>query len=139
MQQVLIYSKDLEDESVGMRKGNDSQYCTVSEAARLLEVSPSTVWRWIEAERLPAYRVGPRNIRIKKEDLDRVITPARKEVIMDKETDRPKVLSAEPKSRRLKKELLSFAGVWKDLDVERMIDDLYKARHEAPASSPTRP
>ncbi len=45
----------------------------------MLRVSPSTVWRWIEADRLPAYRVGPRNIRIRRDDLDRVIRPVRAE------------------------------------------------------------
>ncbi len=42
----------------------------------------------------------------------------------------------EPKSKRLKKKLLSFAGVWKDLDAERLIGDVFKARHEAPPSHP---
>jgi len=50
-------------------------YYTVSEAARILDVSPSTVWRWIKAEKLPAYRVGPRTIRIKKKDLDDIVRP----------------------------------------------------------------
>lgn len=45
-------------------------YYTISEADRLLDVSPATVWRWIAAEKLSAYRVGPRAIRIQKQDLD---------------------------------------------------------------------
>ena len=44
----------------------------------------------------------------------------------------------EPKSKRLKKKLLAFAGVWSDLDADRMIEELLKARHEAPASGPVR-
>ena len=44
--------------------------------------------------------------------------------------------SSAPKSKRFKKELLALAGVWKDLDADRMIDDIYKARHEAPPSPP---
>jgi len=43
----------------------------------------------------------------------------------------------EPKSKRLKERLLSLAGVWSDLDADRMIDDLYRRRHEAPPSAPT--
>ena len=39
-----------------------------------------------------------------------------------------------PKSRRLTKKLLSFAGVWSDLDIDRFIEELYKARYEAPPS-----
>jgi excisionase family DNA binding protein len=60
-----------------MAQAAERDFYSVPQAARLLGVSPSTVWRWIEAEKLPAYRVGPKNIRIKKEDLDKVIQPAR--------------------------------------------------------------
>ncbi|GFP32248.1 hypothetical protein HKBW3S42_00554 [Candidatus Hakubella thermalkaliphila] len=55
----------------------ESDFYTVEEAAKILHVSVSTIWRWIEAERLRAYRVGPRRIRIKKEDLSSVIQPAK--------------------------------------------------------------
>ena len=52
-------------------------YVTVAEAAKELDVSPSTVWRWIDAKKLPAYRVGLRSIRIRRDDLRQVIQPAR--------------------------------------------------------------
>lgn len=52
-------------------------YYTVAEAAEALDVSPSTVWRWIAAKRLPAYRVGARKVRIGKDDLAKVVGPAR--------------------------------------------------------------
>ncbi|MBI3973520.1 MAG: helix-turn-helix domain-containing protein [Chloroflexi bacterium] len=52
------------------------QYVTVAEAARLLQVSPSTIWRWIQADKLPAYRVGEKTIRVRKADLDAIIRPA---------------------------------------------------------------
>ena len=55
----------------------ERDYYTVPEAARELDVSPSTVWRWIEAKKLPAYRVGARKIRIRKDDLGAVVTTAR--------------------------------------------------------------
>ena len=45
-------------------------------------------------------------------------------------------LSTPPKSRQMKQKLLSLAGVWKDLDADQMIEDLYRARHEAPPSAP---
>lgn len=38
-------------------------------------------------------------------------------------------LSGAPKGKRFKKELLSLAGVWSDLDAVEMIEELYKARH----------
>ncbi|MDO8691519.1 MAG: helix-turn-helix domain-containing protein [Dehalococcoidia bacterium] len=71
-----------------MPETSASQFYSVSAAARMLDVSPSTVWRWIEAEKLPAYRVGPKKIRIRKEDLEAAIRPARArrgEVRTDKE------------------------------------------------------
>ena len=43
--------------------------CSVAEAAEELGVSPSTVWRWIDAGRLPAFRIGPKAIRIRRRDL----------------------------------------------------------------------
>ncbi|MGH2533720.1 MAG: helix-turn-helix domain-containing protein [Thermomicrobiales bacterium] len=52
---------------------------SVSEAARALGVSPSTVWRWINAKRLPAFRVGTRKIRIRRDDLAAMVAPARME------------------------------------------------------------
>ena len=52
-------------------------FYSVAQAAQVLGVSRTTVWRWIEADKLPAYRVGPKNIRIRKEDLDRLVQPAR--------------------------------------------------------------
>jgi excisionase family DNA binding protein len=44
-------------------------YYTVREAADELGVSPSTVWRWIDAGQLAASRIGPRAIRIRASDV----------------------------------------------------------------------
>ena len=62
---------------VMMSKGSNSQFYTVPEAARVLDVSPVTIWRWIEAGKLPAFRVGPRNIRVRRDELEAMIRPAR--------------------------------------------------------------
>ncbi len=51
----------------------ERDYYTVAQAAEILAVSTTTVWRWIKAELLPAYRAGPKNIRIKKQDLATVV------------------------------------------------------------------
>jgi excisionase family DNA binding protein len=56
---------------------DETEYATVPEAARLLRVSVPTVWRWIDSGRLPAYRVGGRNIRIRRADLGSLVQPAR--------------------------------------------------------------
>ena len=86
---------------IAMTKTTESPFYTVSEAARLLEVSPVTIWRWIESGRLPAYRLGPKNIRIRKEDLESMIKPARaKEVTMNKEGAEIKPATEEELARR---------------------------------------
>jgi excisionase family DNA binding protein len=63
-------------EEAAMAQASAGSFYSVAQAARYLGVSRSTVWRWIEGDRLPAYRVGPRNIRIRRQDLDRVVRPA---------------------------------------------------------------
>ena len=42
-------------------------------------------------------------------------------------------------SRRRREEFLSFAGIWSDLDADRMIEEIYAARHESPPSPPAKP
>ena len=49
------------------------------------------------------------------------------------------VAGEEPRSKRRKAHLMSLAGAWSDLDADRMIEELYKARHEAPPSAPPQP
>src|SRR6266487_2928654 len=73
MQRMIITR--LQD--VPMTQAAETDFYSIARAAKLLGVSPSTVWRWIEADRLPAYRVGPKNIRIKKADLEKVVQPTR--------------------------------------------------------------
>jgi hypothetical protein len=46
---------------------------------------------------------------------------------------------AEPKSRRLKSRLLSFAGVCSDLDADELLERLDRARHASPPSPAVRP
>jgi hypothetical protein len=41
---------------------------------------------------------------------------------------------AEPRSKRLKGKLLSFAGAWKDLDGDQLLEKLDRARHASPPS-----
>ena len=48
---------------------------TVAQAARLLGVHASTVRRWIDHGKLPAFRVGQKGIRIRHDDLDGLLTP----------------------------------------------------------------
>ena len=49
-------------------------YCGVAEAARYLDVSAKTIRKAIAAGTLPAYRWGPRVLRVKLADLDGLFT-----------------------------------------------------------------
>lgn len=57
----------------------DEKYVSVDEAAELLKVGRSTLWRWISQGDLPAYRFGRRRVLIQLDDLDKLIAPVRRE------------------------------------------------------------
>lgn len=57
----------------------DVELLTISEAANLLKISAVTLHRWIKQGRLPAYRAGPRKLRISRHDLGTVLIPAHEE------------------------------------------------------------
>lgn len=54
----------------------DSSFYTVNEVAELLRVSKLTIWRYINAGKLPAYKLG-RDWRIKKSELESFIESRR--------------------------------------------------------------
>jgi excisionase family DNA binding protein len=62
-----------------MTVDRDADLLTIEEAARLLKVSAVTIHRWLKQGRLPAYRLGPRYVRIRRADLATVLTPTRRE------------------------------------------------------------
>ena len=35
-------------------------------------------------------------------------------------------------------DIMAYAGIWSDLDADRLIRDIYQARHDAPPSPPVR-
>jgi excisionase family DNA binding protein len=55
----------------------EEDYLTVTEAAALLRVAPSTIRRWIREGDLPAYRLGRRRVGLRRHDLARLIKPVR--------------------------------------------------------------
>jgi excisionase family DNA binding protein len=67
----------------------DQGLLTVKEAAALLKVSTATIKRYLKSGRLPGYQVGPRAIRIRREDLAQVMHPTEtQEVKMKQEHGR---------------------------------------------------
>lgn len=48
---------------------------TINQAAERLNVTHGCVRNWVRNGRLPAVRVGTRSLRIRPDDLDRVVTP----------------------------------------------------------------
>lgn len=54
----------------------DEDYVSVTEAATLMRVAPSTIRRWIREGDVPAYRFGKRRVALRRADLATLITPA---------------------------------------------------------------
>ena len=55
-----------------MNKMIKEQYYTIKEVAEMLKVAYLTVYRWIQAGKLIAYKAG-KQYRIKKQDLDKFL------------------------------------------------------------------
>lgn len=58
-------------------------YLTVTEAASLLRVAPSTVRRWIRRGEVPAYRLGPRRVALRRTDVAALVAPIRPDVALE--------------------------------------------------------
>lgn len=90
-----------------MPKTRDGQFYTVAEAARVLDVHPSTIWRWIKAEKIPACRLGPKTIRIKKQDLEAVLQPAHGKEAVTMERDKARFAPPSPEEIDRRKALVA--------------------------------
>jgi excisionase family DNA binding protein len=110
-----------------MQAPMEREYCTVAEAALILHVSSSTVWRWIDSGILPAFRLGPKNIRIRKADLEAVVKPARPE-------DAEEGLWSGYRTASVRRIVAETSGSWSDVDADELIEDLYRAREEGSRS-----
>jgi excisionase family DNA binding protein len=121
---------------LGMKPETDGAFYTVPQAALVLDVSPATIWRWIVAGKLPAFRVGPRRIRIRKEDVEQAIQPARRTATaMDQEAKRPDIF-AHYDPVRARQALAESAGALARVDGHRLRADLRAQREQ---DSPGRP
>jgi excisionase family DNA binding protein len=50
---------------------------SIKDAAVLLRVSESTIWRWIKDGTLPSHRVGPKRVFVSQRDISEMIRPQR--------------------------------------------------------------
>ena len=128
-----------------MSEAAERQYFTVAEAARVLDVSRTTIWRWIAEGRLRAYRAGVRTIRIKREDLRALMQPAHrypKEPTAGGEAHRYQGkpgqvdIWAGYDPSKVKKALRAAAGALVGVDREALRHDLREARRQASRGRP---
>ena len=105
-------------------------YKTIREAAELLDVSRTTVWRWIREGRLPAYRAGSRTIRIKAEDLERrvqLVEPAHQPPQVEEETVTHDIWADYDPEKALVA-LRQMRGLFKGVDMEQFKKDMRASR-----------
>lgn len=55
-----------------MSEESEEQFYTVSQVARMIQVSPSTIWRWIKEGRLSSVKIGDAR-RIRSRDLQNLL------------------------------------------------------------------
>ena len=108
---------------------------SVRDAAKLLRVSESTVWRWINQDVLPAYRVGYKRVWLRRSELELLVAPARTKggqmaqskrmQLFPMAPERRRIGDAIAKARALQAELLAkrggkpFPESWQDINEAR--------------------
>ena len=87
------------NESSGVTALPFDDLVSVRDAARLLRVSESTVWRWINADAVPSYRVGRKRVYLKRSDLALLLRPARPKAgeMAEKERERLNLFPMAPR------------------------------------------
>jgi excisionase family DNA binding protein len=80
---------------------------SVREAADYLRISESTVWRYVDQNIVPAYRVGKKRVWFKRSDLDALLKPLR---------GREGKVTKESKSLNLGSIEMSARGAWTAMD-----------------------
>src|SRR4051794_20853986 len=107
----------------------DEEFLTVTEAAALVRVAPSTVRRWIREGNLRAYRLGPRRVGLKREDLAAVVAPIGKY---------PEPIQVETDIERIKSRKLTPQEVRRGLEamdrLQRTVEEI-SARYGGPFPS----
>ena len=121
----------------------EREYYTASEAAEVLEVSRTTIWRWIETGRLPAYKIGGKTIRIKREDMQTLLKPARESRIEVRSAMERRPIEAQKVDiwagydpKKVKEALRKGAGALAGIDREGLVPDIHEEREQASQGRP---
>jgi excisionase family DNA binding protein len=72
---ICLDMATMHDQDDLRRDLQDNDLTSVREAARLLRVSESTIWRWIKEGSVPSYRVGRKRVYLKAAELARMVKP----------------------------------------------------------------
>ncbi|MBI2863436.1 MAG: helix-turn-helix domain-containing protein [Chloroflexi bacterium] len=96
------------------------EYVTVAEAAALLKVSQSTIWRWINNNEIPSYRAGQRGIRLKRAELSRLIRPVLRNRKKAEHTIHQQPLELGPLTSDERKKMLAAVEAAKRLHADQL-------------------
>ncbi len=108
---------------------------SVKEAAELLRVSESTVWRYADQDLLPAYRVGRKRVMFRRSDLEGLLSQMRRRKkpmalrdrlrLLPMSGDAPVTTDALTRAKALQAEILARRGgvvvseSWEDINAAR--------------------
>jgi len=100
----------------------EREFYTASEAARKLDVSRTTIWRWIANGKLSAYRIGGRTIRIRRQDVESMLRPIRAQLADDRD------IWANYDPDRARKAFRQARGILKGINREKFLEEMHEAR-----------
>lgn len=122
-----------------MTRALEQDYYTVQEAARALKVSRTTIWRWIARGHLKALRIASGTTRIRREDLEALLKPARDGTKAGKSLQerRERVQVADENDiwagydpDKVREGLRKAAGALAGVDREELLRDIYAEREQ---------
>jgi excisionase family DNA binding protein len=108
----------------------EREFYTVSEAARRLDVSRTTVWRWINDGRLRAFRIGGGTIRIRRQDVEGMMRPAGRET-------RKQDIWADYDPERARQAFRQARGILAGIDREKFLREMHEARGQDSRGRPS--
>ena len=76
----FLVASEMDWDRLMEQKAVNDEIMTVQEVADYLRISRTTVWRWCNEGRLPAFRIG-REWRIKRDALEKTIAQSRAEYL----------------------------------------------------------